>query len=96
VSERLIEFRGRQVMEGWPAQLAAAQLATTVFPNGVARQRVRFGDERDDWGANRGPCHDCTAVKGEFHVPGCDVERCPECGGQIFACECDWPDADAV
>jgi hypothetical protein len=29
-------------------------------------------------------CPDCNAGVGELHVPGCDVERCPYCGGQVF------------
>ena len=88
----MIQFRGLEVIEGWPEQLAAAQRQTTVRPNGVEMPRVRYGDEEEDWGADRGPCHDCAAVKGEFHGPGCDVERCTACGGQIYGCDCDWPD----
>ena len=34
-------------------------------------------------------CHDCGAFPGEAHEPGCDVERCPICGGQMIACACD-------
>ena len=92
---RTIEFRGRQVVEGWPEQLAASQLETTVVKNGVEHPRVRYGEERDDWGADRSPCHDCAAVKGEYHGPGCDVERCPICDGQAMGCDCDDPDEDA-
>lgn len=33
-------------------------------------------------------CHDCGAREGEFHKPGCDMERCPFCGGQLISCEC--------
>jgi hypothetical protein len=87
-----IEFRGQRVRADWPEQLREAQLLTIVRPNGVEMPRVRYGDEPDDWGADRGPCHDCAAIKGEFHGPGCDVERCPSCGGQIYGCDCDWPD----
>lgn len=31
-------------------------------------------------------CHDCDCYEGEFHEEGCDMERCPECGGQLISC----------
>ena len=33
-------------------------------------------------------CHDCNCREGEFHLPGCDMERCPFCGGQLISCDC--------
>ena len=51
--------------------------------------RVKYGSEADDWGANDHPCFDCAAAKGQLHVPGCDGEECPNCGGQAISCNCE-------
>jgi hypothetical protein len=59
--------------------------ATTYddFPDGVSRERVAYEDEE------RYDCHDCGTPPGGLHHPGCDMERCPRCGGQAIACNCD-------
>jgi hypothetical protein len=36
----------------------------------------------------RHKCHDCCVLEGELHTPGCDVEKCPQCGGQYISCDC--------
>lgn len=33
-------------------------------------------------------CHDCNTPRGGWHHPGCDWERCPDCGGQLISCAC--------
>lgn len=35
-------------------------------------------------------CHDCNIEnkKGNYHHFGCDMEKCPKCGGQLISCGC--------
>jgi len=33
-------------------------------------------------------CHDCEVKEGEIHQDGCDMERCPNCMGQLISCDC--------
>jgi ppGpp synthetase/RelA/SpoT-type nucleotidyltranferase len=82
-------FNGIRVMAGWPERVKAAQEITQYEIGGKSYRRVLFGDEPGPThGDNRFACHDCAVVRGQFHVPGCDVEACPVCGGQSIACDC--------
>ena len=83
-----ILYRGVPMIEGWPEKIQAAQQVVSYTLNGKPIARVRYGSEQDDWHADRIPCHDCRVLKGEFHVPTCDVEECPLCGGQLISCDC--------
>lgn len=48
---------------------------------------VPFGDEPGPpMSGDR--CGDCGVVRGGWHHPGCDLQRCPACRGQLFSCGC--------
>jgi hypothetical protein len=86
---RFVEYRGVRMVEGWPERIQAGQAAPKLLIGGVLCERIRYGAELDDWGANEHPCADCRVLKGEFHVDGCDGEECPQCHGQLVTCDCD-------
>lgn len=88
MADECILFRGAKVMKGWPDLITQAQMDTTYMIDGVEYKRIPYGKERHDWHAEKMACHDCAAIEGELHVPGCDVEECPRCHGQFLSCGC--------
>lgn len=89
MTKRRDVINGVEVAKGWPKRIEKAQTILTVWIAGVEHRRIRYGDESEDWGADRHPCGDCAVRKGQLHVPSCDVEQCPGCGGQAIGCDCE-------
>ncbi len=83
----------------WLDDYWRAQDERTVVLSGKRYRRVRYGSEPIPKGASDSfralwaqtvtrPCHDCGAIRSELHLSGCDMERCPRCGGQYCCCDC--------
>lgn len=96
MSEDRVVYNGVSMIPQWPARIQAAQQVAHYMIGGRSLPRIRYGQESDDSGADRKPCHDCGVIKGQFHVgPACDVEQCPSCGGQVFSCDCEYEGDEA-
>ena len=86
----MVEYNGATMAKFWPARLKDAQEHTSYLIT-ASFKRIRYGDEtwiRQTKAKIRPNCHDCAARVGEFHVPSCDVEECPNCHGQMLGCGC--------
>ena len=92
--DQFVTYRGTRTIEGWPERIQHAQQQPVYVIGGEERARVPYGGEEGDWGADHHPCGDCRVIKGEFHVTGCDIERCPACGGQVISCNCPYEGDD--
>jgi hypothetical protein len=96
MSDEYVIFNGVKMHPEWPERIREAQEKLVYIINGREYQRIRYGDESDDWGADRQPCHDCAVIKGQYHVAYvCDVERCPVCDGQAIGCDCHYEGDEA-
>ena len=91
--KKRVVYRGVSMIKGWPEKIAAAQNIPSFILDGHSVSRISYGAEKNDWGAERQPCDDCRVIKGEFHVPGCDIEECPVCHDQLISCECSFEDS---
>jgi hypothetical protein len=87
-----------------------SQDVKTLLLKGKRYRRIKYGDEelKHSYGGgpsdpevqarcaeySHTPCHDCHAIKGQFHADGCDMERCPRCFTQLITCGCGYEEGD--
>src|SRR5262245_66218236 len=83
----------------WNGEIEVAQSIKHVRVGRKVLKRIAWGSEPPpnidnadyiaEWHRTAGSqCHDCAAEWGQLHVPHCDMEHCPHCGGQLISCDC--------
>jgi hypothetical protein len=66
----------------------AASCSADVFHRKGRRfDMIAFGDESSPRTSGV-RCGDCGVLRGGWHHPGCDLQRCPVCGRQLISCGC--------
>ena len=73
---------------------AASCVVEALHQNGRRFDMTPFG-VRPNRRVSGGRCGDCGVQRGGWHHPGCDLQRCPACGGQLLSCGCRF-DEDAL
>lgn len=89
--ENFVIYHDIEMEKSHPKEIVAGQRVTHFTFGGKKYERIRYGDPLeglDPSVADNQPCHDCYVIKGQYHLEGCDMERCPKCSGQAMCCAC--------
>ena len=87
-----VQYRGMRVNRDWVEEIKRAQEHATYMINGDVYERITFGEEPGLKEPPKTPCPGCAVKAGEYHVSGCEYERCPACGDPALECACEYRD----
>lgn len=89
---KFVIYNGVTIEKEFAKEIIIAQNLTHYYIEKTAYPRVPYGKEKNWLKVSSDfaevACHDCAVVKGQLHVPGCDVEACPKCGNSAIVCGC--------
>ncbi|MBC7877872.1 MAG: hypothetical protein H7Y59_11955 [Anaerolineales bacterium] len=92
--EDIVHFNGIFMSKELRDDILDEQKQVKLLIDGEEYFRITFGstDEWIDIDTNYSiyPCHDCAVIKGQIHLLGCDMERCPRCKEQLLSCGCNY------
>ncbi len=57
-------------------------------------EMISHGQEPGWQSSTLATCGDCGVAHGGWHHPGCDLQRCPVCSGQLLSCGCRFDEDD--
>lgn len=75
-------------------ETAASCCVDALHRNGRRFDMIPFVDESGRR-TSSARCGDCGVLRGGWHHPGCDLQDCPACGGQLLSCGCRFDEDDA-
>jgi hypothetical protein len=88
-AEECVYYNETFMLKQTKEEIIEEQKYTYLIVHGKRLKRIPYGDPREfegsdislDYSRN---CHDCLVIKGQIHLNGCDMERCPKCGEQLL------------
>ena len=83
-----VKYRGMRVNKDWVEEIKRAQEHSTYLINGEVYERIAYGEETGLSGRPTTPCPGCAVRESEYHVSGCEYERCPACLQGALECFC--------